>query len=124
MWRTAICKSWCAEGFHPVIIGRRDHVEVRGLTDDLDEFDVILQPEDIAGMQARERFGVIAQTTQPIEKVRQLVQFLREPFSTVRSALRGHRLPAHETTPERRHGTGAKMRRGRGDRRRAQQQHT
>ena len=71
-----------AEGFHPVIIGRRDHVEVRGLTDDLDAFDVILQPEDIAGMQARERFGVIAQTTQPIEKVRQLVQSLRNHFLT------------------------------------------
>src|SRR6185503_7429991 len=29
-------------GFHPVIIGKRDHVEVRGLTDDLAEFDVVL----------------------------------------------------------------------------------
>ncbi len=69
-----------AEGFHPVIIGRRDHVEVRGLTGDLDAFDVILQPEDITGLPARERFGVIAQTTQPIDKVRQLVQSLRIHF--------------------------------------------
>jgi len=30
------------EGFHPVIIGKRDHVEVRGMTGDLDEFDVVL----------------------------------------------------------------------------------
>ena len=29
------------EGFHPVIIGRRGHVEVRGLTGDLAEFDVV-----------------------------------------------------------------------------------
>ena len=27
------------DGFHPVIIGKRDHVEVRGLTEDLPEFD-------------------------------------------------------------------------------------
>ena len=29
------------EGYHPVIIGRHDHVEVRGLTEDLAEFDVV-----------------------------------------------------------------------------------
>src|SRR2546421_1095645 len=28
------------EGFHPVIIGKREHVEVRGLTGDLEDFDV------------------------------------------------------------------------------------
>src|SRR5882757_4487281 len=36
------------EGFHPVIIGKRDHVEVRGMTEDLGEFDVVLGEEDIA----------------------------------------------------------------------------
>ena len=30
------------EGFHPVIIGKRGHVEVRGMTGDLEEFDVVL----------------------------------------------------------------------------------
>ncbi len=28
-------KELVSQGFHPVIIGRRDHVEVRGMTDDL-----------------------------------------------------------------------------------------
>jgi 4-hydroxy-3-methylbut-2-enyl diphosphate reductase len=67
-------------GFHPVIIGQRDHVEVRGLTGDLEEFDVVLSGEDIAALLPRARFGVAAQTTQPIEKVRQLVSLLREYF--------------------------------------------
>ncbi len=67
-------------GFHPVIIGKRDHVEVRGLTEDLHEFDVVLTEEDILNLPGRERFGVVAQTTQPIEKVRGLTQFLRETF--------------------------------------------
>ncbi len=69
------------EGFHPVIIGRRDHVEVRGMTEDLGEFDVVLGEEDLRKVQERPRFGVIAQTTQPIERVRQLVQLIRERFS-------------------------------------------
>src|SRR5687767_9294580 len=30
------------DGYHAVIIGQRDHVEVRGLTDDLAQFDVVL----------------------------------------------------------------------------------
>jgi 4-hydroxy-3-methylbut-2-enyl diphosphate reductase len=68
------------EGFHPVIIGKRDHVEVRGMTEDLDAFDVVLRPEDVAQLSEHARFGVMAQTTQPIEKVRQLVQCVRERF--------------------------------------------
>ena len=69
-----------AEGFHPVIIGRRDHVEVRGMTEDLAEFDVVLSAEDVERLPERRRFGVVAQTTQPIERVRGLVERLRTRF--------------------------------------------
>lgn len=69
-----------ADGLHPVIIGQRDHVEVRGLTEDLAAFDVVLSVEDIANLREHPRFGVMAQTTQPIEKVRQLVQQLQARF--------------------------------------------
>jgi 4-hydroxy-3-methylbut-2-en-1-yl diphosphate reductase len=74
------------EGFHPLIIGRRGHVEVLGLTEDLQDFDVILSEEDVANLPERERFGVVSQTTQPIEKVRRLVQLVRNrfPLSTVK----------------------------------------
>jgi len=68
------------EGFHPVIIGKRDHVEVRGMIEDLAAFDVVLGEEDITNLGEHSRFGVIAQTTQPIDKVRRLVQSLREKF--------------------------------------------
>jgi len=68
------------EGYHPVIIGKRGHVEVRGLTEDLAEFDVVLSEEDVIGLKERARFGVAAQTTQPIEKVRDLVDLLRRRF--------------------------------------------
>ncbi len=67
-------------GFHPVIVGQRDHVEVRGLTDDLAEFDVVLTDEDVDRLAERPRFGVAAQTTQPVERVRRLVARLHERF--------------------------------------------
>jgi 4-hydroxy-3-methylbut-2-en-1-yl diphosphate reductase len=68
------------EGFHPVIIGKRDHVEVRGMTEDLVEFDVVLSEEDVEELKERPRFGVISQTTQPVERVRRIVQLIRERF--------------------------------------------
>ena len=75
----AVAKLVC-DGFHPVIIGKRDHVEVRGMTEDLAEFDVVLSEEDIAQLRERPRFGIAAQTTQPIERVRYLVGLIRQRF--------------------------------------------
>jgi 4-hydroxy-3-methylbut-2-en-1-yl diphosphate reductase len=69
-----------SDGFHPVIIGKRDHVEVRGITEDLAEFDVVLSDDDVLGLQPRARFGIAAQTTQPIERVRHLAALLRKRF--------------------------------------------
>jgi 4-hydroxy-3-methylbut-2-enyl diphosphate reductase len=68
------------QGFHPVIIGKRDHVEVRGMTDDLAAFDVVLTEEDVMQLAARPRFGIAAQTTQPIDRVRHLVDLIRQRF--------------------------------------------
>lgn len=67
-------------GYHPVIVGKADHIEVRGLTGDLDAFDVVLTEADIDRLAARPRFGVAAQTTQPLERVRALVDRLRRRF--------------------------------------------
>lgn len=69
-----------AEGAHPVVIGKRDHVEVRGLTGDLTAFDVVLSPEDVLRLTERACFGVVAQTTQPIVRVRELVHMIRQRF--------------------------------------------
>lgn len=76
------------DGFHPVIVGTPHHVEVRGLTEDLAAFDIVSSEEDVAALQRRPRFGVAAQTTQPIERVRHLAALLRcrYPRSEVRVA--------------------------------------
>ncbi|MFN7138704.1 MAG: 4-hydroxy-3-methylbut-2-enyl diphosphate reductase, partial [Limisphaerales bacterium] len=68
------------QGFHPVVIGKRDHVEVRGMTEDYPDCDVILNESDFADLRERPRFGVVSQTTQPVEKVRALVEALRARF--------------------------------------------
>jgi 4-hydroxy-3-methylbut-2-enyl diphosphate reductase len=68
------------EGYHVVIVGQRDHVEVRGLTGDLDRFDVVLEDDDVLMLEEHARFGVAAQTTQAIEKVRHLVALIQRRF--------------------------------------------
>ena len=68
------------EGYHPVIIGQRAHVEVRGMTDDLDDFDVVLDEADVAALAEHPRIGIASQTTQPVERVRRLVDLIRRRF--------------------------------------------
>jgi 4-hydroxy-3-methylbut-2-en-1-yl diphosphate reductase len=68
------------DGYHIVIVGQRDHVEVRGLTDDLDRVDVVLDETDVLQLEEYPRIGVAAQTTQPIQKVRHLVDCIRRRF--------------------------------------------
>jgi len=55
------------DGYHVVIIGQRDHVEVRRLTGDLDDFDVVLEEEAVLALKEHPRIGIAAQTTQSIE---------------------------------------------------------
>src|SRR3954470_24909542 len=68
------------DGYHVVIVGQRDHVEVRGLTGDLDQFDVVLHDDDVLALAEHPRLGVAAQTTQAVEKVRHVVDLIRRRF--------------------------------------------
>jgi hypothetical protein len=49
-------------------------------TEDPDAFDVISADEDVTRLQPRARFGIAAQTTQPIERVRRLASLIRSRF--------------------------------------------
>jgi 4-hydroxy-3-methylbut-2-enyl diphosphate reductase len=66
-------KRLVAAGYFPVVIGKVGHVEVRGLTEDFPEARVVDLPSDILKLPRRDRYGVICQTTQPIDRVRALV---------------------------------------------------
>ena len=68
------------DGYHPVIIGQRAHVEVRGLTEDLAAFDVVLDERDVLALEEHPRIGIAAQTTQSIERVQRLVALIRRRF--------------------------------------------
>ena len=68
------------DGYHVVVIGQRDHVEVRGMTGDLDHFDVVIDEGGVLMLDEHPRIGIAAQTTQPIERVRQLAASIRRRF--------------------------------------------
>jgi 4-hydroxy-3-methylbut-2-enyl diphosphate reductase len=75
-----------AEGRHPVVIGQPRHVEVRGLVGDLADYTIVNDVADLAQLDARlarepaARLGVVSQTTQPLERVEELVAALRARF--------------------------------------------
>jgi 4-hydroxy-3-methylbut-2-enyl diphosphate reductase len=79
-------KRLVAAGYFPVVIGKVGHVEVRGLTEDFPEARIIDLPSDILKLPRRDRYGVISQTTQPINRVRALVAEIERshPASEVR----------------------------------------
>jgi 4-hydroxy-3-methylbut-2-enyl diphosphate reductase len=69
-----------AQGYFPVVIGNPDHVEVRGLVGDLDDYIVLSEPSDIPRLAGRPRLGVVSQTTQPSDFVREMVDRIRSTF--------------------------------------------
>jgi 4-hydroxy-3-methylbut-2-enyl diphosphate reductase len=72
------------EGRHPVVIGRAEHVEVRGLIGDYDDYTVIYSDGDLDKLQVpvsqEKSLGVVAQTTQPIDRVLDLVEQIRRRY--------------------------------------------
>lgn len=74
-----------AAGYHPVVIGKKGHVEVRGLTGDHPEAVVIESPADLKDLPEAARIGIVAQTTQPEARVVALVEAVRRlrPMSEV-----------------------------------------
>ncbi len=53
-----------AEGYHVLVIGKRGHVEVQGVVEDLHSCDVIQSPEEVTSYPHR-RLGIMCQTTTP-----------------------------------------------------------
>src|ERR1700741_1629663 len=73
-------KRLVAAGYFPVVIGKVGHVEVRGLTEDFESAFVLEQPDQVKSLPAHLRYGVISQTTQPIDHVRRLVAAIRDRY--------------------------------------------
>jgi 4-hydroxy-3-methylbut-2-enyl diphosphate reductase len=59
------------EGRHVLLIGRRGHVEVQGVIEDLDSYEVIQSIGDVRAYPFA-RLGIMCQTTSPARLVRQI----------------------------------------------------
>lgn len=73
-------KGMVDQGYFPVVIGQEEHVEVKGIVGDLDDYIVINNEEDLEKLRnaPKKRFGIVSQTTQQVEKVEHLVKKIRE----------------------------------------------
>ena len=67
-------------GAQPVVIGKSGHVEVNGLVGDFPDAVVIESERDFSKLPVAPRYGVVSQTTQPIERVEEIVAALRAHF--------------------------------------------
>lgn len=76
----AAARRLAEEGFHVAVVGLAAHTEVRGIVGDLGEATVVLGDDDLDRLAGRARIGVVAQTTQPLPRVLDLVRRMRERF--------------------------------------------
>jgi len=65
------------QGYHVLVIGRRGHVEVQGIIEDLTNFDVI-QTEDEVTRYASKRLGIVCQTTTASRAVARIREVIAE----------------------------------------------
>ncbi|MGQ9590564.1 MAG: 4-hydroxy-3-methylbut-2-enyl diphosphate reductase [Planctomycetota bacterium] len=67
-------------GYHPVVIGQVEHVEVKGIVGDLADTTVIRDPSEIPKLAGKKKLGIVSQTTQQIDFVLRLVAEIRAAF--------------------------------------------
>ncbi len=72
-------KSLVSKGYFPVVIGQKDHVEVKGIVGDLDDYLVINSEEDFSKIEksGNRKLGIVTQTTQQRDKVEALLEKIR-----------------------------------------------
>lgn len=72
-------KSLVSKGYFPVVIGQKDHVEVKGIVGDLNDYLVINNEEDFSKIEksGNRKLGIVTQTTQQRDKVEALVEKVR-----------------------------------------------
>jgi len=73
-------KSMVIKGYFPVVIGQEDHVEVKGIVGDLEDYLVINEVDDIRKIETsgKRKLGIVSQTTLQVERVEHLVSKIRE----------------------------------------------
>ncbi len=74
-----------AEGRHVLVIGRRGHVEVQGIIEDLESYEVVQDPREVRTWP-HPRLGIVCQTTTPVRLAQQVREAVaaRNPDADVR----------------------------------------
>tara|TARA_B100000809_G_scaffold261148_1_gene309475 strand:+ start:166 stop:1056 length:891 start_codon:yes stop_codon:yes gene_type:complete len=96
------------EGFHPVVIGQASHVEVKGITGDLDDYTIIANEGEISTLAQYEKIGIVSQTTQQVQHVKSLIDKIHETYpameirfqDTVCQPTKDRQVAARELTSE------------------------
>ena len=72
-------QSMVTKGYFPVVIGQQDHVEVKGIVGDLENYLVISGERDIKKIKiaGKRKLGIVSQTTLQVEKVEHLIGKIR-----------------------------------------------
>ncbi len=80
-----ISKKLFEEGFKVVIIGDRDHTEVKGIKGWTKETAVVVEgPKDVEALPFYEKMGIVAQTTQSVANFEATAAALKKKAGTVR----------------------------------------
>ena len=72
--------KYVREGFHPVVIGQREHVEVRGIVGDLNDYTVLRDASEIHKVAGKPKLGIVFQTTQQIDFVLEIVDLISKTY--------------------------------------------
>jgi 4-hydroxy-3-methylbut-2-enyl diphosphate reductase len=73
------------DGYHVLVIGKRGHVEVQGIIEDLHRFDVIQSPDEVRAYPYS-KLGIMCQTTTPVrhaEEIRATIR-VKNPRADIR----------------------------------------
>ncbi len=103
-------KNMVQKGLFPVVIGQRNHVEVKGIVGDLDEYYIVHTEADLAGLEqlGKTKLGIVSQTTNQLEVVEKMVEKIKqlpgiesvEFMNTVCKPTRDRQKAAHELADE------------------------
>ncbi|MEC9350427.1 MAG: 4-hydroxy-3-methylbut-2-enyl diphosphate reductase, partial [Planctomycetota bacterium] len=93
---------------HPVVIGQASHVEVKGITGDLDDYTIIANEDEISTLAQYKKIGIVSQTTQQIQHVKSLIDKIHETYpemeirfqDTVCQPTKDRQVAARELTSE------------------------
>ena len=99
-------KALLRDGYHPVIIGQRDHAEVRGLTEISTTSTSSSTKATSSASRPTRGSALPPQTTQPIARVRHLVDAHPAAFPATPRPLHGYRLPADQAAAAGRRRSG------------------